>query len=417
MLGIAGARHFLRQDGYTWVAPLSAFYPEANLSVDVQAWPPQFPKATLVADRNPASRARLRPDYIALRPVPGGQGVGVRVGGGRSEGRRRPALGKPACPSAWYKQARNVALTVNGEKVEVLRHLVVATRVNPNAMKASTRRLQIRAWNRRRQPSPETQLPLGAYVDIASAHRFGIFRALRLRENALALLSWSGLPARILGATSRVRRAAPPSTDSGRGSSLSGVATGSLRPERSPPSRRNTDRDRRRSYSRACIASATCPMPDQESSQRRIITPSCSAHAAAAGRRSSGFTPAGRDCGICCSAWGSTITPPGRPRCPPGDRACPFRRSSPSPGPALAPRLPPPGARGPVARIAARSSGHPAQFSPLLAFRGRYRRPLGSRPPRRADLVRPAFAPQRLWMAFYEAMASVKHQRSGQALL
>lgn len=160
MLGIAGARHFLRQDGYTWVAPLSAFYPEANLSVDVQAWPPQFPKATLVADRNPASRARLRPDYIALRPVPGGQGVGVRVGGGRSEGRRRPALGKPACPSAWYKQARNVALTVNGEKVEVLRHLVVATRVNPNAMKASTRRLQIRAWNRRRQPSPETQLPL-----------------------------------------------------------------------------------------------------------------------------------------------------------------------------------------------------------------------------------------------------------------
>jgi hypothetical protein len=96
-------------------------------------------------------------------------------------------LGKPACPSAWYKQARNVALTVNGEKVEVLRHLVVATRVNPNAMKASTRRLQIRAWNRRRQPSPETQLPLGAYVDIASAHRFGIFRALRLRENVLAL--------------------------------------------------------------------------------------------------------------------------------------------------------------------------------------------------------------------------------------
>jgi hypothetical protein len=161
MLGIAGARHFLRQDGYAWVAPLSAFYPEANLSVDVQAWPPQFPKATLVADRNPASRARLRPDYIALRPVPGGQGVGAyELAVAEAKGVADQLLGKPACPRAWYKQARNVALTVNGEKVEILRHLVVATRVNPNAMKASSRRLQIRAWNRQRQPSPETQLPL-----------------------------------------------------------------------------------------------------------------------------------------------------------------------------------------------------------------------------------------------------------------
>src|SRR5262244_1707022 len=48
MLGVAGARHFLRRDGYNWVAPLSAFYPTAVRTVEVQVWPPQFPKTTLV---------------------------------------------------------------------------------------------------------------------------------------------------------------------------------------------------------------------------------------------------------------------------------------------------------------------------------------------------------------------------------
>ena len=62
---------------------------------------------------------------------------------------------------------------------------------------------------------------------------------------------------------------------------------------------------------------------------------------------------------ICCSAWSSPLTPPGRPRRAPGDRAGPFRCSSPCPGPGLAPRLPSPLARHPVALIAARSSGRP----------------------------------------------------------
>jgi hypothetical protein len=77
-----------------------------------------------------------------------------------------------------------------------------------------------------------------------------------------------------------------------------------------------------------------------------------------------GIYPGGRGCVICCSAWGSPIPPSVRPRPAPGERAgC----SSPRPSPGLAPRLPSPLARGPVAMIVARSCGHPAQFSPLLA--------------------------------------------------
>jgi hypothetical protein len=95
--------------------------------------------------------------------------------------------GKAACPTDWYNQAHNVTVAVNGAKVTVPRHLVIATRVNPSAVNAQTRRLQIRAWNRKEGLSPEHHLPPEAAVDIASAHLFGMFRALRLRENAVAL--------------------------------------------------------------------------------------------------------------------------------------------------------------------------------------------------------------------------------------
>jgi hypothetical protein len=107
--------------------------------------------------------------------------------GGRMPQDSYQLSGKTDCPADWYNQARNVAPTVNGEEIVVPRHLVVATRVNPNAVKASTRRLQIRAWNRNEELGQEHRLPPEAAVDVASAHLFGMFRALRLRENALAL--------------------------------------------------------------------------------------------------------------------------------------------------------------------------------------------------------------------------------------
>jgi hypothetical protein len=185
--GVAGARHFMRQDRYTWIAPLSAFYLNAVRPVDPQAWPQQFPRATLVADRNPDSRSRLRPDYIALRPLPGVRSVGAYEWAvAEAKGVADPLAAKRACPGPWYNQARSVTLTVDAE-IAIPRHLVVATRVSPNARKAPTRRLQIRAWNRKEEMSADHRLPQEAAIDVASAHLFGLFRPLRLRENALAM--------------------------------------------------------------------------------------------------------------------------------------------------------------------------------------------------------------------------------------
>jgi hypothetical protein len=58
--------------------------------------------------------------------------------------------------------------------------------VNPNAVFLHTRRIQLRAWNSS-EPLKLFPLPPLAAVEIATAHLFGFFRSIRLREHARGL--------------------------------------------------------------------------------------------------------------------------------------------------------------------------------------------------------------------------------------
>jgi len=185
MLGVADTRHVLASEGYRWIAPLSAFYPGAVQPVDLSAWHPSFPRSAVTVDRRPGSRCRLRPDYLALRSTAQAFGP-YEWAVVEAKGTQACLTNTRACPTAWASQARSVVVTVNGVRIAIPRHLVVATRVNPNAAYPSTRRIQVRAWNRRDEPE-ESRVPSEAMVDIAAAHLFGMFRGLRLRDNALAM--------------------------------------------------------------------------------------------------------------------------------------------------------------------------------------------------------------------------------------
>jgi len=183
MLVIAGTRHVLALERYRWIAPLSAFYPEAVQVVDLSAWHVSFPRTSVVIDRDPESRSRLRPDYV--RSTGGGQYEWTVA---ESKGTQASLASLANCPTAWANQVRNVVITVDGANITIPRHLVVDTRVNPNATRRSTRRIQVRAWNRREDSGlAGPNLPQGFAADIAAAHLFGLFRGLQLRENALAL--------------------------------------------------------------------------------------------------------------------------------------------------------------------------------------------------------------------------------------
>ena len=184
-LGVAGARHVLALEGYRWIAPLSAFYPNAVQEVDLSAWHTSFPRSSVVADEDPTSRSRLRPDYVALRSKDDGSYEWAIV---ESKGTKAYLSSKTTCPRAWTSQVRNVQVVVNGSVISIPRHLVIATRINPNAKRPSARCIQLRAWNRKAESNDDLAgLPGGALTDIVSAHLFGLFHRLKLRENAIAI--------------------------------------------------------------------------------------------------------------------------------------------------------------------------------------------------------------------------------------
>lgn len=186
MLGVAGARHVLKSEGYRWVAPLSAFYPESTQDVDLSDWNVSFPRSAVVAERQPNNPSRLRPDYLALRPLASSQPTGTYEWAvAEAKGTKWNLTNGTLCPGEWSRQARNVSLTVNGSPATIQRHLVVATRVNPNAVYLQTRRLQVRAWNS--DDDSRIPVPPEAIVDVVAAHLVGFFKNVRLRETARAI--------------------------------------------------------------------------------------------------------------------------------------------------------------------------------------------------------------------------------------
>jgi hypothetical protein len=206
MLGVAGARHLLMHEGYRWIAPVSAFYPGAE-EVDTTHWHPRLPRG-VVEVTGPNRFTNLRPDYLAIRPR---RVTGVRTLAAVEAKGTGDALGsalRHRCPPAWRRQVWNIAVTVHGQPVRVSRHIVAATRVNPNAKRARTRCLQIRGWNSE-DPLP-VEAPPQLAVEVAAGHLFGLCLNLGLWRNARAI-------ALAVGARAARRSAgAAPHADEGR---------------------------------------------------------------------------------------------------------------------------------------------------------------------------------------------------------
>lgn len=181
MLGIAGTRGVLHNEGYVWTAPSSAFYPERRQNVASPLWHTSYPPSALQILSNPANRSRLRPDYIAARVSASGSTEFSLV---ESKGTSSALNSINTCPRDWALQARNAIVQLNGSVISIPRHLVVATRCNPNAVRPKTRRLQIRAWNSNDDPPSVEQDVL---LEVASACYAGLCRNLGLWDNLRAL--------------------------------------------------------------------------------------------------------------------------------------------------------------------------------------------------------------------------------------
>ena len=183
MLGIAGARHVLEAERYRWVAPLSAFYENAKQAVDLTGWHPSYPRTVLSISRCPASRSRLRPDYVALRSSGDGADK-VEWALVEAKGTKASLVSAPSGLPSWRSQVRSVRVTVSGRAQAVQRHLVVATRVNPNGAKKRTQYIRVRAWN---EEEANVAMPLLGAVEVAAASLYGLFKAMRLPQVAVGI--------------------------------------------------------------------------------------------------------------------------------------------------------------------------------------------------------------------------------------
>jgi hypothetical protein len=181
MLGIAGTRKVLKDEGYIYVAPASAFYPERRQPVAIPFWHPDYPPSVLEITKDPENGCQLRPDYIAARPMSRGFTQFALV---ESKGTFHALYSKHGCPSSWRRQVRNAIVTVNKLPCPIQRHIVVATRCNPNARRSRTRRLQVRAWNSQIQQREDNW---DALREVVSAHYSGLCRNLGLQKNFDAL--------------------------------------------------------------------------------------------------------------------------------------------------------------------------------------------------------------------------------------
>ena len=181
MLGVAGARHYLERDLYRWIAPVSAFYQDAVVGVSTQSWDLPFPKPDLSVRR--LKNRVLAPDFLAARST---SSAGIDWAVVEAKGTHLNISNKPQCPADWKGQVDNIEVRVDGRPLTIPRRLVIATRVNPNAKRPSSRAIQVRAWNQQKhsEGSEDAQI---AILDIVSAHLFGLFRNLQLDENAQAI--------------------------------------------------------------------------------------------------------------------------------------------------------------------------------------------------------------------------------------
>ncbi|WP_157596444.1 hypothetical protein [Plesiocystis pacifica] len=182
MIGVAGARHVLAREGYGWVAPASAFYPEARAEVATGALPPGLIPTELMVARPSPPTSNLRPDYLAVRKNDKGL---YELALAEAKGTGDALQNKEVCPPRWREQVRNATVSWQGRGVVVSRHIVIATRSNSKAKYAETRRFQIRAWN---SEEPESVDQPGVIRAIAVVQLYGLARNLALPKLAKGIL-------------------------------------------------------------------------------------------------------------------------------------------------------------------------------------------------------------------------------------
>ena len=133
MLGIVFTRHVMEEDGYPWRSPVSAFQgPTSSGRTTTGKWLVPLPKSKFRIERHVGSNLRLLPDYVVCGMDESGRLQYVFF---ESKGTKN-SIGKWTCaPQEWSNQVNSGKLTFDGKVVPISSNVIVATRINPSAMR------------------------------------------------------------------------------------------------------------------------------------------------------------------------------------------------------------------------------------------------------------------------------------------
>lgn len=164
IVGVPFCIKVMQSLGYSWWAPLSYFTHRSSPRLPFSWWSPFFRLSQCVVTPDPANPSRLYPDYIAAKFDPAS---GFRIAFFESKGTIRALQNMTMCPLAWRNQVRRPILNLNGSQVHASQTVVVATRLQPDAARRRTRKVQVRAWN---NDDPKLTAPFAVIADIVRLH-------------------------------------------------------------------------------------------------------------------------------------------------------------------------------------------------------------------------------------------------------
>jgi hypothetical protein len=176
MIGVAFTRDTVERLQYPFIAPVSAFTGGlSGPSTATPQWANFYARLESRIEKPTPPLSRLFPDYVVGRFDPATNSRAIAFVESKAS-RGTEALGTQA-PDQWYRQARNAEFWWGDRLVAPERNLVVATRVNPWAVRKPTRRVVVRAWNSEAQVEPPAW---DVMRELILAHYYGLFQSLGL---------------------------------------------------------------------------------------------------------------------------------------------------------------------------------------------------------------------------------------------
>lgn len=177
IMGVAFCREVVASLGYPFWAPVSAFVSGSG-KTSLGYWDGRLPRSRCMIRRPKPPTSNLYPDYVVARYS---KKTGVALAIAESKGTTWSISRHEQAPIAWRSQVNNAEFFFDGKALPVERRVVVASRINPSAKRAKTRRLVVRAWNSRSQVAAP---PADAAFELLALHYYGVCSALGLDGTA-----------------------------------------------------------------------------------------------------------------------------------------------------------------------------------------------------------------------------------------